>query len=51
MTIVMIAHRLGTVKQADRICLVDQGRILSEGSYDELLATSPQFRQMAELTR
>ena len=36
-TIVMIAHRLSTIKNADYIYLVDGGKILESGSWDELL--------------
>ena len=47
MTIITIAHRLGTVKDCDRIFLLDEGRIVDEGSYDELIAGNTVFRDMA----
>jgi ABC-type multidrug transport system fused ATPase/permease subunit len=46
-TIVMIAHRLSTIRACDRIHVLDRGRIVAEGAYDELLATSEVFRSMA----
>lgn len=46
-TILMIAHRLSTVRDADRIALVQNGRIVALGQYDELVATSPEFAALA----
>ncbi|MGF1500869.1 MAG: ABC transporter ATP-binding protein [Paracoccaceae bacterium] len=46
-TVVMIAHRLTTVRGCDRIFLLEKGRVIDEGSYDELLETSETFRAMA----
>ncbi|MFB6273724.1 MAG: ABC transporter ATP-binding protein [Salinibacter sp.] len=46
-TLIMIAHRLTTVKECDMVYLLDQGEIISEGSYDDLLANDERFRRMA----
>jgi ABC-type multidrug transport system fused ATPase/permease subunit len=48
-TIIMIAHRLSTVRECDRIILLESGRISATGSFDELLATNERFRRMAEV--
>jgi ABC-type multidrug transport system fused ATPase/permease subunit len=45
-TIIMIAHRLSTVRDCDRIFLLEGGRVAAEGAYDELVATSDDFRRM-----
>ena len=46
-TIVMIAHRLTTVRDCDIIFMLEQGRVVASGSYDELIAHSRQFRALA----
>lgn len=48
-TTIIVAHRLTTVRGCDRIVLVTGGRIADIGDYDELLARSTEFRQLAEL--
>ncbi|MEX1211385.1 MAG: ABC transporter ATP-binding protein [Balneolaceae bacterium] len=45
-TIIMIAHRLTTVRKCDVIYLMKEGKIVNQGSYDELLVTSRDFREM-----
>jgi ABC-type multidrug transport system fused ATPase/permease subunit len=47
-TIILIAHRLSTVRACDLICEFDRGRISSIGSYDELLRNSESFKQQVE---
>lgn len=46
-TIIMIAHRMTTVRDCDTIYLLDKGEVMSAGTYDELLTSSPRFRAMA----
>jgi ATP-binding cassette, subfamily B, bacterial PglK len=45
-TIVIVAHRLSTVEQCDRIIYLEQGRIIGVGTYSELLTTTPGFREL-----
>ena len=47
-TIIMIAHRLATVKQCDSIYLLAGGKVVDQGSHDELAARNDMFRRMAE---
>jgi ABC-type multidrug transport system fused ATPase/permease subunit len=48
-TIIIIAHRISTVRKCDVIYMMDKGRITACGSYDELLATNEEFRAMAKV--
>ena len=48
-TILIIAHRLATIKKADTIYLMDKGVILESGSFEQLLLSSDRFRRMVEL--
>lgn len=48
-TILMIAHRLSTVKVCDRIVMIDRGRVVDAGTWDELLARNEAFRTLAEV--
>lgn len=45
-TIVLIAHRLTTLRDADCIFMMDRGEIVARGSYQELLSTNATFRKM-----
>lgn len=48
-TSLVIAHRLATVIRADRLLVMDQGRLVASGSHRELLDASPLYRHLAEL--
>ena len=46
-TIIIVAHRLETVKNCDSIFLLENGEIIDEGAYDELFNRSLLFQEMA----
>lgn len=48
-TVIIIAHRLATIKNADTIYLMDKGSIIGQGSFEELTTTSTRFKRMVEL--
>jgi subfamily B ATP-binding cassette protein MsbA len=47
-TAIVIAHRLSTVRTADRIYVIDDGRIVEEGNHEELLAQGGLYRDLYE---
>ena len=47
-TTIIIAHRLSTVRNADRIIVLDHGEILEEGSHEALLAQKGKYYQLYE---
>ena len=49
MTILVIAHRLSTVRTADRICVMDQGRLVAQGSHERLLAENALYKEFAQI--
>ena len=50
MTVVIIAHRLSTIKNSDYIYVLDEGRVIEDGSYDQLTAeTNGRFKEMVEM--
>ena len=48
-TTLMIAHRLSTVRRANRICVVVNGEIVEQGSHEELVALDGAYRRLCEL--
>ncbi len=47
-TCFVIAHRLSTVEQADRICVLDHGRLVEQGTHDDLLARGGSYAQLCK---
>lgn len=45
-TLIVIAHRLSTVKDSDQLFVVDEGNIVAHGTHDELLETCPLYKDM-----
>ena len=50
-TRIVIAHRLSTIKNCDRILVLDQGKIIEDGSYDELIAQNGLFAELVARQR
>lgn len=50
-TRVVIAHRLSTIKNCDRILYLEHGKILEDGTYDELIAKNGKFAELVERQR
>jgi ABC-type multidrug transport system fused ATPase/permease subunit len=48
-TLILIAHRLSTVRKADRIVYLEAGRIIAQGTFDEVRAAVPNFNVQAQL--
>ena len=48
-TVMVIAHRLGTIRRANRIAVLEDGRITAIGSHEELLISSPTYQRLYQL--
>ncbi len=48
-TVLVIAHRLGTIRRANRIAVLERGRITAIGPHEELLTTSPTYQRLYQL--
>jgi ATP-binding cassette subfamily B protein len=46
-TVLIVAQRIGTIKSADKIIVIDEGRIVGTGTHDELMASCPTYREIA----
>ena len=48
-TTILISHRFSTVRQADRICVLEHGRVIELGSHDQLMLLGGRYRTMFDL--
>lgn len=48
-TSLVVAHRLSTIRNADLICVLDQGRIVEQGTHDELMDLNGHYRHLIEM--
>lgn len=48
-TAIVVAHRLSTIRLADTICVVNEGRIIEQGTHDELVALNGQYRKLYDM--
>lgn len=45
-TTIVVAHRVSTIRAADRVVLIDDGRVAADGVHDDLLGASPEYRRL-----
>ena len=50
-TTVAIAHRLSTIKNADEICVINEGEIVERGTHDELIALDGYYKKLNDMQK
>jgi ATP-binding cassette, subfamily B, bacterial PglK len=50
-TVIMIAHRVNTLKDCDQIYIMEHGRIVGQGTYQDLITRHEKFMKMARVSR
>ena len=45
-TTVVVAHRLSTIRGAQKICVIDHGRVVEQGSHEELMARHGKYEKL-----
>ena len=50
-TTILIAHRISTVEQMDKIIFIDEGRVVAVGTHGELVSTVPEYKNMVDLQK
>ena len=48
-TMIMVAHRIATLKNSDSILIIEDGKLVESGTFDQLYTNSPKFRHLADL--
>ena len=48
-TTIVVAHRLSTIRQADEICVMHEGRIVERGKHDELLKLEGYYKRLCDM--
>ena len=48
-TVIMVAQRISTILDADRILVIDDGTVVGQGTHKDLLKTCPLYREIAEI--
>ncbi|PID87648.1 ABC transporter permease, partial [Candidatus Gracilibacteria bacterium] len=48
-TVIVVAHRLQTVKESDRIIFIENGKVVEDGTHKELIKLKGQYKKMLDL--